>query len=120
VVAAFSLASVDYNYFNNAGDLPGLRDIWYFAALVPLACGAMVTLGCGGAKLWKRIVSATICGIALGLLYTVISALLVKKMPIDDIAAGCIWPIFVFAIVSTIGAIITELKLPEPKPENPA
>ncbi|HUS72408.1 MAG TPA: hypothetical protein VMY06_05015 [Sedimentisphaerales bacterium] len=119
VVAAFSLGSVAYNYFNNVGNLPGLKDIWYFAALVPLACGAMVTLGCGGAKLWKRIVAATVCGIALGLLYTAVSALLVKKMPIGDIAAACVWPVFVFAVVSTIGAIITELKLPEPKIENP-
>jgi hypothetical protein len=74
--------------------------------------------GLNGAKLWKRFVAATICGIALGLLYTVVSALLVKKMPIGDIAAGCVWSVFVFAIVSTIGAIITELRLPEPKNEN--
>ncbi|MGB2808174.1 MAG: hypothetical protein WBC22_10560 [Sedimentisphaerales bacterium] len=118
VIAAFGLASVDYNYLQNVGNTPGLRDIWYLAALVPLACGALVTLGCGGAKLWKRFVASTICGIALGLLYTLASALLVKKMPIGDISAGCVWPVFVFAIVSTIGAIITELKLPEPKTEN--
>ena len=119
VVAAFGLASVDYNYLQNAGNTPGLTDIWYLAILVPLACGAGVTFGCGGAKLWKRFVAATICGIALGLLYTLISALLIKKMPIGDIAAGCVWPVFVFAIVSTIGAIITELRLPEPKAEKP-
>ncbi|MHC4397785.1 MAG: hypothetical protein ACYS1A_19240, partial [Planctomycetota bacterium] len=119
VVAAFGLASVDYNYLQNAGNTPGLKDIWYLAILVPLACGAGVTFGCGGAKLWKRFLAATICGIALGLLYTLVSALLVKKMPIGDIAAACVWPVFVFAIVSTIGAIITELKLPELKTENP-
>jgi len=119
VIAAFGLASVDYNYLQNAGNTPELKDIWYLAVLVPLACGAMVTLGCGGAKLWKRFVAATICGIALGLLYTLVSGLLVKKIPIGDIAAGCVWPVFVFAIVSTIGAIITELKLPEPKLEKP-
>ena len=118
VVAAFGLASVDYNYLQNAGNTPGLKDIWYLAILVPLACGAGITFSCGGAKLWKRFVAATICGIALGLLYTVVSALLVKKMPIGDIAAGCVWPVFVFSIVSTIGAIITELRLPEPKTEN--
>jgi hypothetical protein len=119
VVAAFGLASVDHNYLQNAGNTPGLKDIWYLVVLVPLACGAGVTFGCGGAKLWKRFVAATICGAALGLLYTLISALLVKKMPVVDIAKACIWPVFIFAIVSTIGAIITELKLPEPKPENP-
>ncbi|MHC4464260.1 MAG: hypothetical protein ACYS30_22950, partial [Planctomycetota bacterium] len=43
VVAGFGLASVDYNYLQNVGNLPGLKDIWYLAALVPLACGVLVT-----------------------------------------------------------------------------
>ncbi len=119
VVGAFGLGSVDYNYLNNAGSLPGLKDIWWLVLLVPLVCGAVVTLGCGGAKLWKRIAAAAICGIALGLLYTAISALLVKKMAAGDIATACVWRVFVFAILSTVGAIATELKLPEPKTENP-
>jgi hypothetical protein len=119
VVAAFGLGSVDYNYLNNVGNTPGLKDIWYLAALVPLACGVLVTLGCGGARLWKRIVAATICGVALGVLYVAVSNLLVKKMDVSDIAAACLWRVLVFAVLSTIGAIATELKLPEPKIENP-
>jgi hypothetical protein len=31
--------------------------------------------------------------------------------------ATCVWRVFIFAIVSTIGAIITELKLPDPDTE---
>jgi hypothetical protein len=119
VVAAFGLASVDYNYLQNAGNTPGLKDIWYLVILVPLACGGVVTLGCGGAKLWKRFVAATIYGTALGLLYPVLSGLLVNKMPVGDIAKACVWTVFIFAIVSTIGAISTELRLPEPKTEKP-
>jgi len=119
VVAAFGLASADYNYLNNVGNLPGLKDIWWLVVLVPLVCGAVVTLGCGGAKLWKRIAAAAICGIALGVLYTAVSAVLVKRMAAGDIAAACVWRVFVFAILSTVGAIATELKLPEPKIENP-
>ena len=118
VVAAFGLASVDYNYLNNVGNTPRLADIWYLAVLVPLACGGGITIGCGGAKLWKRFLAATICGIALGLLYPVVSALLVQKMPVGDIAKACVRSIFVFAIVSTIGAVITELRLPEPRTEK--
>ena len=118
VIAAFSLASVDYNHLQNVGNLPGLRDIWYLAALVPLACGTLVTLGCGGAKLWKRIVAATICGIVLGVLYPVVSATLVEKMAAIDIAKACAWRVFIFALLSTVGAIVTELILPEPKSEN--
>ena len=78
----------------------------------------MVTLGCGGAKLWKRIAAAAICGIVLGVLYTAVSALLVQRMAVGDIASACLWRVFVFAILSTVGAIATELKLPEPKAEN--
>jgi hypothetical protein len=118
VVAAFSLGPVDYNFLQNVGNLPGLRDIWYFVVLVPLACGTMVTLGCGGARFWKRIVAATICGIVLGVLYPVVSATLVKEMSGVEIAKACVWRVFIFGILSTVGAIFTELMLPEPKVQN--
>jgi hypothetical protein len=118
VVAAFSLASVDYNYLNNVGNLPGLKDIWLLAGLVPLVCGAVVTLGCGGAKLWKRIAAAAICGIALGVMYPAVSATLVQQMAAVDIAKACVWRVFIFTMLSTVGAIVTELILPEPKSEN--
>jgi len=114
VIAAFSSGSVDYNYLNNVGKLPGLKDIWWLALLVPLVCGAVVTLGCGGALLWKRIVAATVCGIATGVLYSTISAMIVDGLAAGDIAAACARRAFVFVIFSTIGAIVTELKLPEP------
>jgi hypothetical protein len=118
VVAAFSLASVDYNFLQNVGNLPRLRDIWYFVVLVPPACGVMVTLGCGGARLWKRIVAAVICGIALGVLYPAVSAILVKEMAAVDFAKACAWCVFIFAMLSTLGAIVTELVLPEPKAQK--
>jgi hypothetical protein len=117
--AAGIFAVADFVYINNIGELPSLREIWWLAALVPLVCGAGVTLGCGGARLWKRIVAAAICGIALGVLYTAASAMLVKRMAAGDIAAACAWRVFVFAILSTVGAIATELKLPGPKTESP-
>ena len=62
--------------------------------------------------------TATICGIALGLLYTAVSALLVQKMAAVDIAKACAWRVFIFAMLSTVGAIVTELILPEPKVQN--
>ncbi len=116
VIAAFSLGSVDYNYLNNVGNLPGLKDIWWLAGLVPLVCGATVTFGCGGAVLWKRIVAAAACGAVLGLLYTAMSAILghAGLFTIGEIITVCAWRIFVFAVLATIGAILTELKLPGP------
>jgi len=117
--AAGIFAVADFVYINNIGELPRLRDIWWLVVLVPFLCGAGVTSGCGGARLWKRIVAATVCGIALGVLYTAVSAMLVKTLAAGDIAAACAWRVFAFAVLSTVGAIATELKLPEPKPENP-
>jgi len=110
VGAAGIFGLVDFAYFRNFGELPGLRDIWWLAIFVPLVCGAAVTLGCGGAPLWKRIVAAAGCGAVVGVLYTAASVILSRN---SGIAASCVWRIFIFAILSTIGAIVTELKLPD-------
>lgn len=107
--AAGIFGLVDFAYLRNFGELPSLRDIWWFAMLVPLACGAAATLGCGGAPLWKRIVAAALCGVVVGVLYTAVSAILSYN---GGIVASCVWRVFIFAILSTIGAIVTELKLP--------
>jgi hypothetical protein len=111
VGAAGIFGLVDFAYLRNFGELPGLRDIWWLAIFVPLVCGAAVTLGCGGAPLWKRIVAAAGYGAVVGALYTIVSAILNDN---SGIAASCVWRIFIFAILSTIGAIVTELKLPDP------
>jgi hypothetical protein len=106
----------DFLWLRKTGQLPHLGDIWWLAILVPVACGAGATLGCGGAALWKRIIAATISGMLIGTLYTVISAILSyhKTSFGVPIAAVWAWRTFVFAILAAIGAIITELKLPDP------
>jgi len=111
IAAAAALALVDFVYLRHFGELPGLRDIWLPALLAPLACGAAVTLGCRGAALAKRIITAAICGVSAAVLYTIASAILSDN---SGIVASCIWRIFIFAVLSTVGAIVTELKLPEP------
>jgi hypothetical protein len=100
----------DFIYLRNLGENPGLRDIWWLVILSPLICGAVVTLGCGWAALGKRIATAAVSGILAGAIYAGASFLLSHD---GGIAANCIWRMFIFAILSTIGAIITELKLPE-------
>ncbi len=112
VVTAGILGLADFLYLRHFGELPGLRDIWPLAVLAPLACGAAVTLGCRGAALGKRIITAAVCGVSAAVIYTVASAMLGDK---SGIVASGIWRIFIFAILSAIGAILTELKLPEPK-----
>jgi hypothetical protein len=107
----------DFVYLKNLGELPGLKDIWWLVALVPLLCGAAVTLGAGGAALPKRVLGATVCGGLVGVLYTTVTAMLGHGAPVGagDIAVGCVWRVFIFGILSTIGMLVTELKLPEPK-----
>ncbi|MHC4538449.1 MAG: hypothetical protein ACYS74_01545 [Planctomycetota bacterium] len=114
-VSAIAVAGVlglaDFVYLRHFGELPGLRDIWLLAVFAPLACGAAVTLGCRGAALAKRIITAAICGVSTAALYTAGSAMLADN---SGIVADCVWRIFIFAVLSTVGAIVTELKLPEP------
>jgi hypothetical protein len=107
----------DFAYLRYLGELPGLKETWALAVLVPMLCGAAVTLGAGGAALWKRIIGAAICGGVVGVLYTAVSAILGYGGPIGvrEIATGCVWRVFVFAILSTMGVLLTELNMPEPK-----
>jgi hypothetical protein len=111
----FALA--DFIYFTTVGVLPDLESIWVLALVIPLSCGAVVTLGAGGASLWKRVIGAVVCGAAVGILYTGFSAFISPKETIEVsqvlIVAG--WRIFVFTFLSVVGVIVTELKLPELK-----
>ncbi len=102
----------DAIYLRNFNKLPGLGDIWWLVILGPLICGAIVTLGCGGTALGKRTAASAICGILVGILYTIFSAKLEYS---SGIITHGLWRIFIFAILSTIGTIITEIKLPEKK-----
>ncbi len=107
----------DFAYIDKLGELPGLKEIWWLVALMPALCGAMVTLGAGGAPMWKRVIGAAGCGGAVGVLYTAVSAILGYSGPIgtDDIVINCVWRVFIFTILSVIGMLLTEIKLPEPK-----
>ena len=117
LAAAGAFGFTDFIYLRSTGQLPGLKEIWWLALLVPMLCGAVVTLGCGGAALWQRIVGAAVCGVLVGVLYTAVSAgLQGDGLVLSGVIMGnSIWRIFVFAIFSVIGALITELKLPDPE-----
>jgi len=115
-VATAALGLANLIYIRNVGTLPRLRDIWWLAVLMPLICGAGVTLWCGGAKLWKRIVAAAVGGLALGLLYTAVFTILgrVYEIGVGKTAKYCgVW-MFIFTILSTVGALLKEIQLPEP------
>ncbi|MGA1980425.1 MAG: hypothetical protein ABSG99_07700 [Sedimentisphaerales bacterium] len=116
LAAALIFGIADLTYLRSTGELPGLKNIWWLVVTVPLLCGMGITLGCRGAAFWKRIVAAVVCGVVAGALYTMFSAILSRSSGIvaDNPIVICMWRVFVFAVLSTIGAVVTELKLPEP------
>lgn len=110
VVGFFTFAN--FIYQQNIGELPTSNLLWWLAVLVPQVffCGAAVTIGCGGATLGRRIVATAIYGILAGVLCTVAASMIGHD---GNIIVNGVWRIFIFAILATIGAIITEVKLPE-------
>ncbi len=115
LAAAAIFGTADYIFLESAGKLPGLKDIWYLAIFIPLVCGALVTLGCGGAVMWKRLVGATLCGVSTSVLYTAITVIIGREnITTGDIVSNCLWRVFIFSIFTTIGAILMELKMGDP------
>jgi hypothetical protein len=113
--AIFTVA--DFIYLSKWGDLPSLNSIWGLAVIVPVLCGALVTLGAAGAPMWKRVIGAIVCGGVVGVLYTAGSAIIGYdgSVVVGEMAISCVWRVFVFTVLSTVGMLLTEIKLPEPK-----
>lgn len=116
VSAAAVFGFVDYFHLGHFGELPGLRTYWWLLVAVPLVCGSLATLGCGGAALGRRIVAATLTGVLTAGVAAVTMALLGAA---DGVAAAdtvtiALWRVFLLTLLSTLGAIATELLLPEP------
>ena len=109
--------SADLYYLNKFGELPHLKEVWFFSLIVPLLCGAAVTLGAGGAAIWNRVIGAVTCATAVGVFSTLISGILGSGDPIgfSEFAVVSLWRIFVFTILSVVGLLITEIELPEPE-----
>lgn len=117
ILAAAIFGVVDFTYLGKAGELPDLKTIWWIAALLPMTCGAVVTLGCGGAAMWERIVGAAVCGVLTALFYTVATAVIGHGIGITtgELLAKCAWRVFLFSLISPLGAMITELKMRDPE-----
>ncbi len=119
VAAAAVFAVVDHSHLTRSGQLPALREYWWLVVSVPLLCGSLVALGGGGAGLGRRIVSAAVCGALAGILAALLSVVTGGPgQPPEThlIIARGVWQVFVFTIVSALGAAATELSLPEPRP----
>jgi len=116
IAAAAGFGLAELVYLDKIGELPGKLGIWWLAITIPPACGAAVTLGCKGAALARRIAAAALCGVLVGVLYTTATLLVghYKAVAVDHILSRYVGRMFVFSILSAIGAVIAELRLPEP------
>ena len=89
-----------------------MKDIWWLAVIFPFVCGSIITYGCGGADLMRRVAAAAVCGVITALLYAAVSAPVIgSELGAGNIVSNCVWRIFIFTIFSSLGAIITELRM---------
>ncbi|MCU0285088.1 MAG: hypothetical protein MUF15_01695 [Acidobacteria bacterium] len=114
--AAAILAAADHMFLQYIGIMPTLYDTWWLALLVIFIGSAVITLGCGGAPIGKRIISAVVWGVMTGFLYTIFTAYWVMEgnFMLNEILISGIWRVFIFTVFAPIGALITELRLPDP------
>ena len=117
LTAAALLTAIDLVFLKYIGIVPSLADTWSISLILTLFFGAAVTLGCGGASLPRRIVSAVVWGVLTGILYTIAGVYVLHQgvfVP-GDLLIDTGWHVFFFALFSTVAAVITELRLPDPQ-----
>ncbi|OQA02955.1 MAG: hypothetical protein BWY69_00749 [Planctomycetes bacterium ADurb.Bin401] len=88
---------------------------WNFhvaAAMLCLGAGAFTTIFCGKAALLKRISLSAFSGLLTAAIYTVLSIFMNAK-PANDVIIAGLWHCFGFSVLAAIGAILTELFLPD-------
>jgi len=115
VIAAVAAFAFAYNsYLDDYWVLPRLRDIRLLVILAPVLCGVAVTLGAGGAVLWRRIITAAVSGAAIGIFATVTAAMFDHSATASKLITLCAMHTFASAVLATIAAIVTEMMLPDP------
>ena len=108
---------LDHLWIKDLGHLPVYGKMWWIMIIIPLlAIGSASTLLAGGTGLSKRIVSAAVCGALCACIFTGINVALAVKYqgPTGQYVAIGIWRVFAFTLLTTFGAVGTELKLPDP------
>ena len=88
------------------------------ALIVGGLTGCLVTMGCRGANLNKRIMFSALAGVVMALLYTFFSYYLSLQtgtpIELSSLVVGGVWRMFGYTIATTTGAIVTELSLTAP------
>jgi hypothetical protein len=115
-LGALALGTGELLYGRWSGVEPTLADIWWVLLTVSLLCGALATLGAGGTRLGRRFLGGALCGAVSGVLFSVgTQAMAGWNVAPTELLAGTVWIVFILTVLSTIGAVVTEVILPEPR-----
>lgn len=117
VLAAALLTGSDYLYRHYTAVTPTLGDTWWLITLAVIFFSALVTMGCGGAVLSKRIMTASFWGILLALIYTAARAYFIfnNTMPLGDVLTDAAWYLFIVTFLAAVTAVVTELRRKDPR-----
>lgn len=121
-VAAGVLILLDWMYLLQTGRWPGPGQVGWVLVLLAGICGSLVTIGAGQGTLGKRVVLASVCGIAVVGLYGLllfVTGFGQHISPGGQAVIGLVWRAFVLAILSVIAAVVTEIAWPESDPDEP-
>ena len=122
LLAAGLFAAAHYGYFTKTGIGPVTENMWYIKPLfclillIPAACGCAITRYAGGLTRAKRIGASAIVGLAVGIIYSIAAYKMEQGWDLEQVQlwVPLIWRSFAMAIFCTIGAILTEIRLPDP------
>jgi hypothetical protein len=120
LAASGVLCAMEYVRRQYAGGGPGLREVAFPLATVPFLCGALVTLGAGGATLGRRVVLSVLAGVLTGVLVAggfAAQGHYVWEAPVVPVAvvSRAVWLAFTGALAAVAGGLLTELTLPDPR-----
>jgi hypothetical protein len=83
------------------------------AVLIYLICGALTTVYCGKAPLLKRFAGSAVSGFLTAVFYAIWMFFLPSSIRVSMIIGPALWLCFSSTLISVIGAILTELSLPD-------
>ena len=127
LAGAAILAAAHWGYYTGTSNPPCQDNLWFIRPLfcliffVPLAAGWAATRFAGGLPRGKRILSAMGTGFAMALLYSLAAVGLERAWPVEEpnIIAPLIWRCFILTLFCAVGALLTELSLPDPDIKRP-
>ena len=112
ILTAALFGASDYYLLSNEMHLRTIKEMWWLGISLSMILGSLVTIYARGMLFRKRIISATISGIVVSILYSFVS----KYFGFEgQIFAEGVWRFFIFAVFSTVGALVTELELGDPE-----